>query len=305
MNVDQQSFVAERRAALHCAALVAAKPDVDSRLTAFSRLGATLEPALATRMAAVFNSTGWTCEAGEAEVMLARDLAERIDPVAGNFILPVGDASGRLFATFALTPILARLEAMFGGDAAAADFKPDRKLPSSIELLLKRLARALTQALGTCLDAAALRTGEEATFSTDYTKLAVFPGQSEAVVLPLTIAAPEGAPITLRLACRPGTVSRLLTHFTEGGVQPKPVIPHILPSAVADVPLPLRAILAEMKVPASKLMTLRPGQVLPIAVARSVPLFVGKHRIASGAMGEQDDRVALQLDSVTLTGDNA
>ena len=304
MNLNQ-SFVAERRAAMHCAALVSAKPDADSRLTAFSRLGSALEPALAPRMAAVFNSNGWTCEAGEAEVMLSRDLAEKIDPVAGNFILPVGDAGGRLFATFALPPILARLEAMFGGDAGAADFKPGRKLPSSIELLLKRLARSLTEALGTCLDAAALRNGEEATLSTDYAKLAVFPGQADAVVMPITVAAPEGPAITLRLACRPGTVSRLLTHFTESGAQPKPVIPEILPAAIADVPLRLRARLAEMKVPASKLMNLRPGQVLPIAVARSVPLFVGKHRVASGAMGEQDDRVALQLDHVLLTGDNA
>ncbi|RIV81331.1 flagellar motor switch protein FliM [Aurantiacibacter xanthus] len=305
MNLNHQSFVAERRVAMHCAALVSAKPDADARLTAFGRLGSALEPALATRMAAVFNANGWTCEAGEAEVMLARELAEKIAPVAGNFILPVGDAGGRLFATFALPPILARLEAMFGGDAGAVDFKPGPKLPSSIELLLKRLARALTEALGTCLDAAALRAGEEATFSTDYAKLAVFPGQADAVVMPIRVAAPEGPAITLKLACRPGTVSRLLTHFSEGGAQPKPVIPEILPSAIADVPLPMRARLAEMKVPASRLMNLRPGQVLPIAVARSVPLFVGQHRVASGAMGEQDDRVALQLDRVLLTGDKA
>tara|TARA_A100001391_G_scaffold7621_8_gene4993 strand:- start:11592 stop:12506 length:915 start_codon:yes stop_codon:yes gene_type:complete len=304
MNLNQ-SFVAERRAAMHCSALVSAAPDADSRLTAFGRLGHALEPVLATGMAAVFNSNGWTCEAGEAEVMLARELAEKIEPIAGNFILPVGDAGGRLFATFALTPILARLEAMFGGDADATDFKPGPKLPSSVELLLKRLARTLTQALGSCLDAAALRAGEEATFSTDYAKLAVFPGQSDAVVMPFTIVAPEGPAITFRLACRPGTVSRLLTHFTDAGARPKPVAPAMVPDAIADVPLHMRARLAEMQVPASKLLNLTPGQVLPIAVARSVPLFVGQHRVASGAMGEQDDRVALQLDRVMLTGDNA
>ena len=304
MNLNQ-TFVAERRAAMHCAQLVAAKPDADSRLGAFARLGRALEPELAVRMAGVFNANGWTCEVGEPEVMLARELGERIEPVAGNFILPVGDAGGRLFATFSLSPILARLEAMFGGDMSSSEFTPGPKLPSSVELLLKRMARALTQALGQCLDAAALRAGEEATFSTDYGKLAVFPGQADAVVMPFKIAPPEGAAVTLRLACRPGTMARLLTHFVDGGAQPNPVAPTVLPDVLAEIPLPLRARLAEMKLPASKLMALRPGQVLPIAVARSVPIFVGRNLVASGAVGEQDDRVALQLDRVLLTGDFA
>ena len=306
MNMNE-TFVPERRAAMHCAQLAIQSDEghggPSGGLATFKRFGKELAPAVAVRLAEVFNATDLKAQSGEPEILLAKDLAERIDPVAGNFVLPVGDVSGRLFASFALRPIMARLEAMFGGDVSSGEIAIRAKLPSSVELLLRRLALGLTQAIGVCLDPAAIRKGEDARFATDYAKLAVFPGQADAVVLPLSFTSEGAAPIELLLACRPATMARLLAHFADGAPAASAVPPAMLAPAIANIPLPLRARLAQMKVPASRLLALKPGQTLPLAVARSVPLFAGQHRIASGTIGELDDRVALQIDSVFLSGE--
>jgi flagellar motor switch protein FliM len=63
----------------------------------------------------------------------------------------------------------------------------------------------------------------------------------------------------------------------------------------ADVPLPLTARLVDMKVSLSTIAALEPGMVLPVAVARAVPIAIGEQVIARGSVGTQDDCVALKL----------
>jgi flagellar motor switch protein FliM len=48
-------------------------------------------------------------------------------------------------------------------------------------------------------------------------------------------------------------------------------------------------------VPLAAISALEPGAVLPVAVARAVPLSIGGIEIARGTIGAQDDRVAVKL----------
>ena len=63
----------------------------------------------------------------------------------------------------------------------------------------------------------------------------------------------------------------------------------------ADLPLAVSAVLVDMSIPFSTLSALQPGQILPVAVARSIPLKVGGKTIAHGTIGAMDDRVAVQI----------
>jgi flagellar motor switch protein FliM len=62
--------------------------------------------------------------------------------------------------------------------------------------------------------------------------------------------------------------------------------------------LPLSATLVDMRVPLATAAALTPGMVLPVAVARAVPLAAGGSVIARGTVGHQDDRVALKLTQI-------
>ena len=63
-------------------------------------------------------------------------------------------------------------------------------------------------------------------------------------------------------------------------------------SAIA---LPLRAVLVDMAVPLGTVAALEPGQVIPVSVARRVPLKVGGRVVGHGDVGVFDDCAALRL----------
>ena len=66
-------------------------------------------------------------------------------------------------------------------------------------------------------------------------------------------------------------------------------------SPYGDVPLTLSATLVDMTIGFRRLCALRPGDILPVAVARSVPLKADGKTIAHGTIGESDDRIAIQI----------
>ncbi len=73
----------------------------------------------------------------------------------------------------------------------------------------------------------------------------------------------------------------------------RPTAPAI--EVFADLPLDASARLVDMQIPLHRLAGLAPGAVIPIAVARSVPLRVGDAIVARGSVGGVDDQVALEI----------
>lgn len=65
-----------------------------------------------------------------------------------------------------------------------------------------------------------------------------------------------------------------------------------------DVRLPVRSVLARPEIPAARLMTLKPGDFLPLAMPKTVPVTVGKHLIAHGTMGEAQGCVAIRIETI-------
>lgn len=68
--------------------------------------------------------------------------------------------------------------------------------------------------------------------------------------------------------------------------------------AVEDIRLPVRSVLARPELTMAQLMTLKPGDVIPINLAPKVPLLVGSKRFAEGTIGEQEGRAALLVETV-------
>jgi flagellar motor switch protein FliM len=64
---------------------------------------------------------------------------------------------------------------------------------------------------------------------------------------------------------------------------------------VMDVKLPVRSVLAEPVVPLSRLMNLKPGDIIPISFGPEVPLFVADNRFARGSVGAANGRAAIKV----------
>lgn len=68
-----------------------------------------------------------------------------------------------------------------------------------------------------------------------------------------------------------------------------------LTRATMQVKLPVRSVLAEPVIPLSKLMALKPGDVIPISFGPEIPLLVAGKTFARGAVGAANGRAAVRL----------
>jgi flagellar motor switch protein FliM len=71
--------------------------------------------------------------------------------------------------------------------------------------------------------------------------------------------------------------------------------------AVMQTRLPVRTIFAQPEVPVSQLLSLKPGDVIPLRLTDRLPVIAGDCRFAEGSLGEANGRAAIQIQR-TLEG---
>lgn len=71
-----------------------------------------------------------------------------------------------------------------------------------------------------------------------------------------------------------------------------------LTERAGQVPLPVRSEIAVFSMPAARLLALKLGDVLPIAMPKVVPVLIGEQRFASASMGEWQGGAALRIESL-------
>lgn len=79
---------------------------------------------------------------------------------------------------------------------------------------------------------------------------------------------------------------------------PDPVWQAGLAARLDDVRLPARTVLARPNLKMSELVALQPGDVIPIQIARHLPLLIGERIFAHGTVGEQDGSVAFMIEKL-------
>jgi flagellar motor switch protein FliM len=72
--------------------------------------------------------------------------------------------------------------------------------------------------------------------------------------------------------------------------------------AVLQVRLPLRSVFARPELPLSQLLTLQPGEVIPICLPTSVPITIAGRQFAMASIGESNGRVAVRIEKLQSGG---
>ncbi len=132
----------------------------------------------------------------------------------------------------------------------------------------------------------------------------------------VTVARPQDAVVIQRFTLvpaqgRPGSVTFLYPQTTLRPIEDQlsakvrdeagpvdAVWRQRLAYAVEDIRLPVRSVLARPELTMAQLMSLKPGDVIPINLNPKVPLLVASKRFAEGTIGEQEGRAALLVESV-------
>ncbi|WP_374281574.1 FliM/FliN family flagellar motor switch protein [Novosphingobium sp.] len=290
----QRDFVAERAAAQHCAELLRRGPEPAELLPLFAKAGERFARQLAQGLLAVAGGEAPAVECQPVRETTMADLAGTIAPLAANALLGAGIGAAPLLASLQAEAVLRLVDKAFGGKGEAPAVLPE-KFPLSARLLIERLEAMVAQRLGQALGSAdAIRALRRDGSLAD---LAPFAPETRLAVLDLDVMEGMRGPWRLTLALPYATLAELFGHG-ERVPAARPRAPRVADPAkapFADMPLPLSAVLVDMAMPLHAIATLEPGTVLPVAVARQVPIAIAGTVIARGTVGAQDDCVAIKL----------
>lgn len=288
----QKSFTAERVAAQHCAELLRPAPGADELVPLLDRAGERLARGLAAALPPLTGGKGLVVRAKPARHTDLDSLTMFSPDLAAHLLLGFGAGQAPLLTLLDAAAVLRMVDRTFGGRGEAPSPLPS-EFPGSADLMIVRLEELIRTQL-----AAALGLGADALASLgrsgSLAALDPFPRGEPVVALELDVQEPGGDSWLATFALPLPTLCALLGAAPRKA--PAPAAPaDPLAAPFAALPLGLTAVLVDMKVPMATLAALAPGTVLPVAVARAVPLRLGSRTVATGTVGAADDRVALQI----------
>ena len=294
MNTEH-TFVAERAAAQHCAELLRRGPEPGDMLPMLGRAGERLARALAPALSDLIGGEAPTVTALPPSELRESELAAELGALAANILLAPAAAGVNLLASIEGGAVLRLVDRAYGGKGEPGGPLP-HSFPLSAEMLIARLEVLLARCLGEALGEAPLRALRR---NPRIEELAPFPAGARLALLPIEVMEGARAPWKLRLILPLAALPKVLGSTPGSAARPPmgPADPAATP--FAEVPVPLVATLVDMKVPLAAISALEPGSVLPVAVARAVPLSIAGAIIARGSIGAQDDLVAIRLTQIT------
>jgi flagellar motor switch protein FliM len=289
----EHPFIAQRVAAQHCPELLGPKPPSAAELApALNALSARLALTCSTGLARLSSADAPIVRpAAPCETTAAR-LVQDAPPLASHAVLAIGPEALPVLLSCEAAPVFRLVDRAFGGRGTVPDPLP-AAFPLSAELLILRLEQtictALQEALGGSLPVTPLDR------DTNLVAIAPFAVNETVIELSVAVEEPGCQPWTITLAFPQATSLALFGVRERKAARPAGAEPHPANEPYASLPLTLTAVLVDMAVPFSRLTSLRPGDVLPVAVARAVPIKAGDRTIATGTIGEFEDRVAVQI----------
>jgi flagellar motor switch protein FliM len=299
----ERSFVAERTLAAHAPELLRQGPGPAELLPLLGRLGDRLARRMAAALAPLLGGEAplVTCSAPREGDLST--LHGAIATLAANSLFGVNETAP-LFVSIEAEPVLRIVDRAFGGKGEAPAPLPER-FPMAAELMVGRLELLVADHLGAALAVTAGRApGAPLPAITPLRRdsnlamLAPFP-DSQPLAL-MTMEVDDGSPLPWQMtfAMPMGTLARLFGH-AEGAETLSTGAGRAIASPTdapfAGLPLEVSAIIVDMKIPFSAIANLAPGDVLPVSIARAVPLRVGAATFAHGTIGAVDERVAVQI----------
>lgn len=292
----ERSFIAERQIAQHCPELLGRPaPSASELMPALARLSGRMAHSFAVGLARLSGGDAPSVRAAAPRATTATQLAEAAPALATYAVFGIGPEAHRVLLTCAADPVFRLIDRAFGGRGTVPDPLPDA-FPLSAELLIARLEQTIATALHDALGGADL-TVVPLLRETQLAAITPFAADDAVVDLSISVEEEGCAPWTLSLAFPQPTLAALFSERERKDSVPGYLPPDPTREPFASLPITLTAVIVDMALPFARLASLRPGDVLPVAVARTVPLKVGDRTVATGSIGEFEDRVAIQITS--------
>ena len=227
--------------------------------------------------------------------------AERPEGLTGWVPLAMTPGSGQALMVVDGKFALELLDLFFGGTGAAPHDMPTEFSPAA-EAMLVRLGSIVAAPMTSAWEPLAKVAFAPGRVEANPSMIAGMDGDDPMVVTRFGVAKAHGKPVFIDIvypvqALKPYTPS--LTGKVLGAA-PDPAWQNGLAKAVMQVTFPVRSVLAEPVISLAKLMELKEGDVIPIAVAADVPVMVASGRLGTGTVGTSNGRAAIKLNLLSL-----
>ncbi|MEO1729525.1 MAG: FliM/FliN family flagellar motor switch protein [Pseudomonadota bacterium] len=304
MNLAQ-TFTPARPLAQHCSELTERGPRPEQRAEYLAGWRRDVAREVAQDLADLLSGTKLEAKLSEAEMMRGSAVFEKIGAVAANSLLRCGSGDQTVLLSFSVDTAIALTDRSFGGSGEIA---PDgaTSLPRSAALLIEQASRTIARSIARVSaggGAIGEVEGDVIIRSESASRLKPFAPSNSCALFTLTLTTPEAISWEAIIAMHSERLDSLLPGLGspvtagEGGDDNG-----ALEAIMGDIPLPMKAVLAEIDLSLGQLNRLAPGDQIPLAVTRDIPLRIGARAIASGSLGTKEDRMALKLTGVTHEG---
>ena len=307
----ERAFTPERQLAAHCPELLREGPAPDELLPLLGRMGERLARRLAGALAPLLGGEAPQVSCGAPREGDFAQLRGSIAPLAANCLFEVGTTGAPLLVSIEAEPVLRIVDRAFGGKGEAPCPLPET-FPMAADLMIGRIETLLASHIAAATAAIASGLGggggpgaEPATITPlrrdgSLAQLGPFAERADLVMLTLEVEDGSVLPWLVSLSMPLGTLARLFgypdpTPSASGRAKTGQTPGSPTAAPFAAIPLPLRAVIVDMAMSFATVAALEPGQILPVTVARRVPLRIGEHTIAHGTPGALDEHIAIQI----------
>ncbi len=294
---SDHAFIAERIAAQHCPELLRSGPAPGELLPLLTQLGERLALALETALAPVLSPVLGS-ETPQVITRPARSenvtaLAAELGALAAHVLYNAGASEVPVLVSLDAGAMFALVDRTFGGKGEVPSPMP-QSFPMSVELMIDRLEGLVAGCLAEALELTAENAVRSERRDGSLITLAPFPDGMPLAVLRLEVCEAGREPWPINIALLEAMLPALLG---DGAGRPRRVRGRADPASepFAGLPLELTAVLVDMRISMATIAAIQPGSVLPVSVARNVPLRIGGRTIASGSIGAADDQVAIRI----------
>lgn len=294
-------FAPVRAAAVHCTELANRGPRPEESAALLAAWRRDLARLLEDDLSGLLSGDRLDVTIGEPDRVSGADALRRIGQVAANSLLRVGALAETALLSFDFATAIALTDRSFGGDGRITGSVPDA-LPRSASLLVEEAATMMAGAITRASygdmppPAGGSTRGEVIVRSESAARLKPFALDADTLAFTIDIANRQGCAWRVSLVVAAERMARLLP---GGGRAPRARTQRQTASGLAapfaNVPLPLHVVLAEFDLSLARLQRLAPGDTIPLAMGRQVPLMVGETVLAHGSVGTADDHMAIRL----------
>ncbi|MCX7865041.1 MAG: flagellar motor switch protein FliM, partial [Novosphingobium sp.] len=267
----ERRFVADRPVARHCRELIPAQARADDSSALLKAYGERLADALASGLARLVGGEKLKVQCSSPHGVSLHDLFPPEPQLAAWSLLDAGQPDAWVLARIDGAAILSLVDRAFGGAGTLPAALPD-SFPLSADLFISRIEEMIVAALSAAVSGSHKPALRIAARESDPSRLAGLAGDEAVELLELEIRQEEQPGWKLLLALPCATRALLAGKAPAAAFASAGTLRLADPAQepFASLPLCVRAVLVDMRIAFARLASLRPGDVLPVAVVRKV-----------------------------------